>query len=58
MGLVLLNREFRLMKSILNVSKKDDVRDTNVGKLLLKKGFISEKSGKITAKGRKALTLL
>jgi len=51
-------REFRIMKSTLNVSKNKDVRGTKVGDLLLSKGFISKNTGMITEKGKKALKLL
>ena len=53
-----LRRELRLLKSTLAVSKKRDVSSTDTGRLLKEKGLVGKKSGKITAKGRKALRLL
>lgn len=53
-----LKRGLRLMRSTLIVSKKKDVRDTISGRLLATKGFVSSKTGKITAKGKKAISLL
>jgi len=51
-------REFRIMKSTLIVSKKHDVSDDIIGKILQKKGLISKKSGKITKKGLNSLKFL
>jgi hypothetical protein len=53
-----LIRELRIMKSTLEVSKKRDMSETSVGKLLQSRGYISRRSGKITERGRKALSVL
>jgi len=44
------------MRSTLKVGLKRDVSDTTTGKQLQSKGFIT-KSGKTSAKGKKALSL-
>jgi len=50
-------REFRLIKSTLNLGLKKDVSETKTGKLLKSKGFLSTK-GKTNTKGKKALEFL
>ena len=52
-----LNRELRIMRSVLKVGLKKDVSDSKIGKLLMKNGYIT-KSGKTSAKGKKALSVL
>lgn len=52
-----LMRELRMIKSVLKVGLTRDVSDSSVGKLLSSKGYIT-KSGKTSAKGKKALKVL
>lgn len=52
-------RQFRIMRSVLEVSKKTKVSTSpkTTGYYLLSKGFINQ-SGRITPKGREAIKVL
>jgi len=48
-------KELRIIEGVLVASKGTDVRHLYVGKKLVKKGFVSPLTGKITKKGLFAL---
>ncbi len=53
-----LKRQLRLMKSVLDISKRKKVdMDSKVAQLLKQKGYLS-KSGRITEKGKEASKIL
>lgn len=53
-----LQKELKIMKGVLKISRTKDVSKLIVGRLLQKKGFVSAIDGKINSLGRAALRRL
>ncbi len=53
-----LQKELKIMRGILKISKTKDVSKLIVGKILVKRGLVSVTTGKITQQGKVALKRL